>query len=163
MLDRFTERARRAVILATEEARRRRHDAIGPAHLLMGILRVGGGFVVHLLEQLRVNPETLRAQVEEILSETPGAVPGGEPAFSAELKAVLEAALGVKRRLTVDTDLLLLALLAADQAGISRVLSAAGADLARARRLAQFVNSFSKPVTEEEVRFIATSTWRVSV
>ena len=82
MLERFTERARRVVVLATEEARNRRHEAVGPEHLLMGILRDGGDSVVHMLAQLHVSPETLRAEVERVLSETPGSATGGDPTFS---------------------------------------------------------------------------------
>src|SRR5215510_10071227 len=74
MLERFTERARRVVVLATEEARSRRHETVGPEHLLMGILLVGGDFVVHSLEQLGVSPETLRAEAERTLGAIPGSV-----------------------------------------------------------------------------------------
>ena len=155
MLNRFTERARRVVVLATNEARSRSHDAVGPEHLLMGILRDGGSSAVHMLEQLHVSPETLRAEVERVLSETPGSATGGDPTFSPELKAVLEVALSVKRRLTVDTDLLLLALVE-EHSPISAILRAAGAD----RRLV-LASGFRKPVTEEEVSFVATSRWRV--
>jgi ATP-dependent Clp protease ATP-binding subunit ClpC len=161
MLERFTERARRAVVLATEEARSRRHEAVGPEHLLLGIVQVDGAFAVHSLEQLGVSPETVRAEVERVLRETPGSATGGEPVFSPELKAVLEGALTVKRTLTVNTGLLLLALLADEHSTISGVLHGAGADLAKARRLAMLVRTFQKPVTEEEVHLIATSRWRV--
>jgi ATP-dependent Clp protease ATP-binding subunit ClpC len=154
MLERFTERARRVVVLATDEARSRRHEAVGPEHLLLGILQVGGS-AVHALEQLHVSPETLRAEVERVLSEIPESVAGGDPSFSPELKAVLEVALSVKRRLTVDTNLLLLAL-AEEHSPISAILRAAGAD----RRLL-LTSGFRKPVTEEEVSFVATSRWRV--
>ena len=157
MLERFTSRVRRVVVLATEEARSRGHESVGPEHLLMGILRDGGSSAVYMLEQLHVSPETLRLEVERVLSETPGSATGGDPTFSAELKAVLEVALSVKRRLTVNTDLLLLAL-AEEHSPISAILRAAGAD----RRLVQ-TSGFRKPVTEEEVRFIATSKWRVQM
>jgi ATP-dependent Clp protease ATP-binding subunit ClpC len=161
MLERFTERARRVVVLATEEARSRRHETVGPEHLLMGILRDGGDFVVHSLEQLGVSPETLRAEVERVLSETPGSATGGDPTFSPELKAVLTDTLTVKRTRTVDTNLLLLALLRGDHSAISGILQAGGADLAKARVLTTLVSTFQKPVTEEEVHLIATSRWRV--
>jgi ATP-dependent Clp protease ATP-binding subunit ClpC len=127
MLERFTERARRVVVLATEEARNRRHEAVGPEHLLMGILRDGGDSVVHMLAQLHVSPATLRAEVERVLGETPGSATGGDPTFSPDLKAVLEIALSVKRTLTVNTDLLLLAL-AEEHSPISAILRVAGAD-----------------------------------
>lgn len=159
MVNRFTERARRAVVLATEEARSRRHEAVGPEHLLMGILRDGGSSTVHMLEQLHVNPETLRAEVERVLSETPGSATGGDPTFSAELKAVLEVALSGKRRLTVSTDLLLLAL-AEGHSPINTILRASGADR-RLMLVSALMSRFRKPVTEEEVGFVATSRWRV--
>lgn len=161
MLERFTERARRVVVLATEEARSRRHQAVGPEHLLMGILQVGGDFAVHSLKQLGVSPETVRAEVERVLSETPGVATGGEPTFSPELKAVLEVVLTVKRQRTVDPDLLLLALLADEDSAISGILHATGADLAKAPWLPVRMSVLRKPVTEEEVRLIATSRWRV--
>jgi ATP-dependent Clp protease ATP-binding subunit ClpC len=160
MLERFTERARRAVILATEEARSRRQEAVGPEHLLMGILQVGGNFAVHSLAQLGVSPETVRAEVERVLSEMPETATAREPAFSPELKAVLESVLTVKRTLTVSTDLLLLALLD-ERSAISGILQATGADLAKAGHLTKLVRAFHKPVTEEEVHLIATSGWRV--
>ena len=56
MLERFTERARRVVVLATDEARRRGHSAVEPAHLLMGVLRDGEGMGAHLLHQLAEGP-----------------------------------------------------------------------------------------------------------
>jgi ATP-dependent Clp protease ATP-binding subunit ClpC len=162
MLERFTERARRVVVLATEEARSRRHEAVGPEHLLMGILQVGGDFTVHSLQQLGVSPETVRAEVERVLSETPGSATGGDPTFSPELKAVLEGVLTVKRRRTVDPDLLLLALLADEHSVISEILHATGGDRAKARWLpVRMMSVLRKPVTEEEVHLIATSRWRV--
>jgi ATP-dependent Clp protease ATP-binding subunit ClpC len=150
------------LILATEEARIRRHETVGHEHLLMGILRDGGGdFAVHSLEQLGVSPETLRAEVERVLSETPGSATGANPTFSPELKAVLTDTLTVKRTRTVDTNLLLLALLKGDHSAISGILQAGGADLAKARVLTRLVSTFQKPVTEEDVHLIATSRWRV--
>jgi ATP-dependent Clp protease ATP-binding subunit ClpC len=161
MLERFTERARRVLVLATEEARSRRHETVGLEHLLSGILQVGGDFTVHSLEQLGVSPETLRVEAERVLGETPGSATPGEPTFSPELKAVLELVLTVKRRRTVDPDLLLLALLADEHSAISGILGATGADLAKARWLPVRMSVLRKPVTEEEVSFVATSRWRV--
>jgi ATP-dependent Clp protease ATP-binding subunit ClpA len=128
----------------------------------MGILQVGGDFTVHSLQQLGVSPETVRAEVERVLSETPGSATGGDPTFSPELKAVLEGVLTVKRRRTVDPDLLLLALLADEHSAISEILHATGGDKAKARWLpVRMMSVLRKPVTEEEVHLIATSRWRV--
>jgi ATP-dependent Clp protease ATP-binding subunit ClpC len=159
MVKRFTERARRVVVLAIAEARSRRHEAVGPEHLLMGVLRDGSSSVVHALEQLHVRPETLRAEVERVLGETPASPTGGDPTFSPELKAVLEVALSLKRQLTVSTDVLLLALVE-EHAPTRAILRACGAD----RRLflvSGFLRSLRKPVTEDEVSLVARSSWRV--
>jgi len=110
-----------------------------------------------------VRPETVRAEVERVLGATPGLATGGDPTFAPEVKAVLEVALSVKRTLTVDTGLLLLALLGGDHSAITGILQAGGADLAKARLLTMLVRTLRKPVTEEEVRLIATSRWRVSL
>jgi ATP-dependent Clp protease ATP-binding subunit ClpC len=157
MLERFTERARRAVVLATEEARRRRHEAVGPEHLLMGFLRDGDAPAVHMLEQLHVSPEALRDELERVLSEVPGSATGDDPIFSADLKAVLAFALSVKRPLAVNTSLLLLAL-AEEHSRIGEILRAAGAD----RRLMP-LSGFRKPVTGEDVSFVATSRWLLTL
>ena len=75
MVERFTEGARRAMVLATDEARSRRHEAIGPEHLLMGILREGACLDLKVLERIRVSPETLQAEVERALSVMAGSPP----------------------------------------------------------------------------------------
>jgi ATP-dependent Clp protease ATP-binding subunit ClpA len=160
MLERFTEGARQVVVRATEEARSRR-QTVGPEHLLMGLLHAGGDFTVHTLEQLGVSSDTLRAEAERVLGETPRSPTGGEPAFSPELKGLLEVVLTVKRQRTVDPALLLLALLTDEHSAVRGILQATGADLAKARWLPVRMSALRKPVTEEEVRFVATSRWRV--
>jgi ATP-dependent Clp protease ATP-binding subunit ClpC len=72
MLELFTERARRVVILASEQARSRQHGVVEPEHLLFGILRDGGGLAAGVLERLGVTPTTVQAEVERLLSEAPG-------------------------------------------------------------------------------------------
>ena len=164
MLERFTEQARRVMVLATEEARSRRHEAVGPEHLLMGILRDGGGLNVKVLERLRISPEALRAQVERVLSETPGSTTSGEPAFSPGLKAVLETALKARWRHhgLIGIEHLLLGLLADDGSAASRILRAIGPDLEVVCRMGLL--SLRDPrVTEGNVRFIATSKWLVQI
>ena len=162
MVNRFTERARRVMVLATEEARSRRHEAVGPEHVLMGLLRDGGGSTAHVLEQLHASPERLRAEVERVLSETPESATGGEPTFSPALKAVLEVALSGKRRLTVSADLLLLAL-AEGHAPVRTILRASGADDRRLMLMGVLMSRFRKPVGDEEVSFVARSRWRIQL
>jgi ATP-dependent Clp protease ATP-binding subunit ClpC len=137
MLERFTKRARRVVILATEEARTRQHEAVGPEHLLMGILRDGAGFAVEVLRRLQVSPEALRTEVERILTEMPSSAIVGEPDFSAELKAVLAATVEEKWRHHhnwIGTEHLLLGLLDA-RSTVSGLLRVAGAALDEARQM----------------------------
>jgi ATP-dependent Clp protease ATP-binding subunit ClpA len=137
MLDRFTERARSVVILATRGARSRQHETVGPAHLLIAILRDGAGLAVGVLRRLDVNIETLRAEVERVLDETPTSVLSGEPDFSAELKAVLAATIEEQWRhhhSWVGTEHLLLGLLDA-RSTVRSVLRAAGAELDDARQV----------------------------
>ena len=165
MLERFTARARRVVVLATEEARGRAHESVGPEHLLMGILRDGDGMAVKVLERLQVPPEVLRAEVERLLSEAPGSSQDSGPAFTPELRAVLQAAL--ESRLhphVVGTENLLLGLLAYEGSEANRVLRAAGADFDGARRVISiFYDSNAVPITAENIRFIATSKWRMEM
>jgi ATP-dependent Clp protease ATP-binding subunit ClpC len=163
MLERFTERARRVIALATEEARSRRHGAVGLEHLLIGILRDDGGFAVHVLEQLQVSPETLQAEIERRLSHLPCLPMSGEPTFSPELKAVLAAVLSAKRQLSVGPEHLLLSLLADDGSATTQILRAAGADLTKQRPFAMLARRLRTSVTAEEVSFIATSKWRVQM
>jgi ATP-dependent Clp protease ATP-binding subunit ClpC len=166
MVEQFTERARRVMALATEEAQSRRHEEVGPEHLLLAILRDGGGLGVKVLERLRVSPETLRADIERVLDERPGLATSGEPAFSPALKAVLAATLEEQRRHRhnyVGTEHLLLGLLD-DRSTVKGALRAAGADLDEARRMTLLYLGDSRiPYTEENVRFIATSKWRVHI
>lgn len=161
MLERFTEGARQVLVRATEEARSRRHETVGPEHLLIGLLQTGGDFTAHSLAQLRVSPVTLRAETERVLGETPRSATGGEPVFSPELKGLLEVVLTVKRQRTVDPALLLLALLTDEHSAVRGILQASGADLAKAPWLPVRMSVLRKPVTEEEVSFVATSRWRL--
>jgi ATP-dependent Clp protease ATP-binding subunit ClpC len=165
MLDRFTERARRVVVLATEEARGRRHEAVAPEHLLLSILRDAAGLGVGVLGRLHVNVETLRAEVEHVLEAVPGTATNGDPNFSGELKSVLEAALEEQRRHGhnwLGTEHLILGLLS-NRSTVSAMLRSAGADLDEARRMTVLcVGQSLRPVsTEEMLGMIATSKWRI--
>ena len=165
MLERFTSRARRVVVLATEEARNRGHESVGPAHLLMGILRDGDGMAVKVLERLHVQPEALRAAVEGLLREAPGSSRRSEPDFSPQLRAVLQAALeSPLHPHVVGTENLLLGLLACEGSEAYRVLRAAGVEFDGARGvISLFYDSMAVPITSENIRFIATSKWRVQM
>jgi len=166
MLERFTSRARRSVVLATEEARSHGHETIGPEHLLMGILRDGEGMAVKVLERLQAPPEMLRAEVERFLSEAPGSSTPCEPAFSPQLRAVFQAALEARLQPNhvIGTENLLFGLLAYEGSEANRVLRAAGVNFDGARGvISLFYDSAAIPITAENLRFIATSKWRVQM
>ena len=138
MLKRFTERARQAVVLATEEARARRHEVVGPEHLLMGLLRDADGLGAQMLERLQVSRESLRSEIERVLGEAPAGATTRDPRFSADLKAVFEATVEEQWRHGhhwVGTEHLLLGLLG-PRSTVSPMLRDAGADLDAARGIA---------------------------
>ncbi|HEU4369144.1 MAG TPA: Clp protease N-terminal domain-containing protein [Methylomirabilota bacterium] len=164
MLERFTDRARRVVVLASEEARRRGHGAVAPEHLLMGILRDGEGMAVFVLDQLGVSRDALKAEAERTLDAIPAA--GGDVQVSEELKRVLEAALAIDAqhcRRRVGTEHLVMALLADEAAPAFAIVRGAGADVDRARRLLGMGRRMLARASDDSVRLIATSKWRVRI
>jgi ATP-dependent Clp protease ATP-binding subunit ClpC len=154
MVERFTERARRVMVLATEEARRRRHASVGSEHLLLGILREGQCLDPKVLKRLRVSAEMLQAEAERALGAPPAASSIGELAFSSELKGVLAMAFDLTRRPdgSIGPEHLLLGLLAEDGPA-GRVLRGAGADFEAACRM-----GFVVPGGERGF-LLATSPW----
>ena len=92
MFERFTDRARRVVVLAQEEARRLNHDYIGTEHILLGLIREGEGVAAKALESLGISLEVVRQQVEEIIGRGQQAASGHIP-FTPRAKKVLELSL----------------------------------------------------------------------
>src|SRR5689334_8539796 len=90
MLERFTDRARRAVVLAQREARM--HNHIGTEHLLLGLINEGEGFAAKALESLGISLETVRQRVKEIIGQGQQA-PTGHTPFTPQAKKVLELSL----------------------------------------------------------------------
>src|SRR5256712_782570 len=98
MFERFTERARRVIILAQEEAKRLNHSAVGTEHILLGIIREGEGVASKVLESLNISPDRVRAEIETAIGRGERA-PYEEVAFTPRAKKVLELALDEARRL----------------------------------------------------------------
>ena len=71
MFNRFTERARKVIILSKEEARRFNHDYIGTEHLLLGLIREGEGVAAAVLQKLGLSLETIRIEVEKLVKPGP--------------------------------------------------------------------------------------------
>lgn len=93
MFERFTERARRVIVLAQDEARLLHHDQIGAEHLLLGLVRVGEGVAVRVFGLVGAEPQALRQAVEEHVEPGQSARTAGEIPFAPEAKTVLELAL----------------------------------------------------------------------
>src|SRR5918995_6779997 len=92
MFERFTDRARRVVVLAQEEARMLNHNYIGTEHILLGLIHEGEGVAAKALESLGISLEAVRAQVEEIIGQGQSA-PTGHIPFTPRAKKVLELSL----------------------------------------------------------------------
>lgn len=79
MFERFTDRARRVVVLAQEEARMLNHNYIGTEHILLGLIHEGEGVAAKALESLGISLEAVRQQVEEIIGQGQQALPATSP------------------------------------------------------------------------------------
>jgi Clp amino terminal domain, pathogenicity island component len=132
---RFTDRARRAVQLAQEEAQLLRHNYVGTEHLLLGLLYEGEGVAAKTLESMGVSREDVRAQVVEIIGRGQSP-PASQTPFTPRAKMVLELSLREALALGhhyIGTEHLLLGLLREGQGVAAQVLVRVGADLGRVR------------------------------
>jgi GNAT superfamily N-acetyltransferase len=128
VFERFTDRARRVVVLAQEEARLLDHDYIGTEHLLLGLIDEGEGIGALALEELHVSFEALRARIEELIGRGEG-MPSGSIPFTPRAKKVLELSLRESRRLGHDyigTEHILLGLVSEGDGVAAQVLRAQG-------------------------------------
>jgi ATP-dependent Clp protease ATP-binding subunit ClpC len=136
MFERFTEKARHAVVLAQEEARLLGHNYIGTEHLLLGLLREDQGVAAAALHRLGVSLDAVRSDVKTIIGEGPAAPPPGEVPFTPRAKKVLELSLREALQLGhnyIGTEHILLGLVREGQGVAAQVLVGRGADLARVR------------------------------
>jgi ATP-dependent Clp protease ATP-binding subunit ClpA len=136
MFERFTDRARRVVVLAQEEARLLNHDYIGTEHLLLGLAHEGQGVAAKALELLGIRLEALRAQVEEIIGRGQWA-PSGHIPFTPRAKKVLELSLRESKQLGhnyIGTEHILLGLIREGEGVAAQVLVKLGADFSRVRQ-----------------------------
>jgi ATP-dependent Clp protease ATP-binding subunit ClpC len=136
MHDRFTERVRKVMYLAREEAGRLQHDYIGTEHLLLGIVREGEGIAATVLNNLGLDLDQIRQAVESMVSGSGGTLTIGEIPFTPRAKRVLELAVEEARLLGhnyVGTEHLLLGLIREGEGVAARVLMDLGADKKRVR------------------------------
>ncbi|MCZ7529924.1 MAG: ATP-dependent Clp protease ATP-binding subunit [Acidimicrobiia bacterium] len=136
MFERFTDRARRVVVLAQEEARLLNHNYIGTEHILLGLIHEGEGVAAKSLESLGISLEAVRAQVEEIIGHG-GSAPSGHIPFTPRAKKVLELSLREALQLGhnyIGTEHILLGLIREGEGVAAQVLVKLGADLSRVRQ-----------------------------
>jgi ATP-dependent Clp protease ATP-binding subunit ClpC len=136
MFERFTDRARRVVVLAQEEARMLNHNYIGTEHILLGLIHEGEGVAAKALESLGIALEGVRQQVEEIIGQGQHA-PSGHIPFTPRAKKVLELSLREALQLGhnyIGTEHILLGLIREGEGVAAQVLVKLGADLNRVRQ-----------------------------
>ncbi|MGH9293189.1 MAG: ATP-dependent Clp protease ATP-binding subunit [Acidimicrobiales bacterium] len=136
MFERFTDRARRVLVLAQEEARLLNHSFIGTEHILLGLIHEGEGLAAKALESLGVSLEAVREKVEETIGPA-GVAPTGSPPFTPRAKKVLELSLREALQLGhnyIGTEHMLLGLVREGEGVAAQVLMSLGADLSRVRQ-----------------------------
>ena len=136
MFERFSDGARRAIVLAQDEARRLNHDYIGTEHILLGLLDDGESVAARALQTLGIIPETVREQVEEIIGRGKK-VPSGNIPFTPRAKKVLELSLREAMHFHHDyigPEHILLGLLREGEGVAVQALVRLGVDVKRARQ-----------------------------
>ena len=137
MFERFTDRSRRVVVLAQEEARTLGHECIGTEHILLGLIRERGGVAAQALESLGVSEDAARQQVEEIVGRGQTGPSRGHLPFTPQGKRVLQLSLREAIALGhghVGTEHILLGLIREDQDVAARVLNGLSVDPNRIRQ-----------------------------
>ncbi|MDQ3575748.1 MAG: AAA family ATPase, partial [Actinomycetota bacterium] len=136
MFERFTDRARRVLVLAQEEARLLNHNFIGTEHILLGLIHEGEGVAAKALESLGISLEAVREKVEETIGPA-GSSTTGSPPFTPRAKKVLELSLREALQLGhnyIGTEHMLLGLVREGEGVAAQVLVNLGADLSRVRQ-----------------------------
>src|SRR5580658_8939371 len=151
MFVRFTDRARRVVVLAQEEARMLNHNCVGTEHILLGLIHEGDGVAAKALEGLGISLDAVRQQVEEIIG-LGQEVPSGHIPFTPRAKKVLELSLRESLQLGhnyIGTEHLLLGLISESRGVAAQVLVKLGADLSRVRhRVIDLLDTVPYPQAE---------------
>ena len=136
MFERFTDRARRVVVLAQEEARMLNHNYIGTEHILLGLIHEGEGVAAKALESMGISLDAVRQQVEEIIGQGQQS-PSGHIPFTPRAKKVLELSLREALQLGhnyIGTEHILLGLIREGEGVAAQVLVKLGADLNKVRQ-----------------------------
>jgi ATP-dependent Clp protease ATP-binding subunit ClpC len=152
MFERFTDRARRVLVLAQEEARLLNHNFIGTEHILLGLIHEGEGVAAKALESLGISLEAVREKVEETIGPA-GSSTTGSPPFTPRAKKVLELSLREALQLGhnyIGTEHMLLGLVREGEGVAAQVLVQLGADLSRVRQqVIQLLSGYQSPGGKE--------------
>ena len=161
MFERFTDRARRVVVLAQEEARMLNHNYIGTEHILLGLIHEGEGVAAKALESMSLSLETAREQVTDIIGRGQSA-PAGHIPFTPRAKKVLELSLREALQLGhnyIGTEHILLGLLREGEGVAAQVLQKLGADLNRVRQqVIQLLSGYSSEGGQKAAAGVGDST-----
>jgi ATP-dependent Clp protease ATP-binding subunit ClpC len=152
MFERFTDRARRVVVLAQEEARLLDHDYIGTEHILLGLIHEGEGVAAQALASLDIDIDAVRRAVEQIVPRGESA-PYGHIPFTPRAKKVLELSLREAIQFGhnyIGTEHILLGLIREREGAAAKALVGVGADLSQVRqRVVELVSALAGPGTRE--------------
>jgi hypothetical protein len=150
VFERFTDRARRVVVLAQEEARLLNHNYIGTEHILLGIVHEGEGVGARALAAMGVDLGTVRSFVEELIGHG-GSAPSGHIPFTPRAKKVLELSLREALQLGhnyIGTEHILLGIVREGEGVAAQVLARLGADLSRVRHAVLELLAGREPTVE---------------
>ncbi|HMC51383.1 MAG TPA: Clp protease N-terminal domain-containing protein [Acidimicrobiales bacterium] len=165
MFERFTDRARRVLVLAQEESRLLDHDSIGAEHIFLGLIQEGGGLAARALESLGIPLSVAREKVQRSTGRG-GAVPKGPPPFTPQAKKVLELSLREALQLGhnyIGTEHMLLGLVREGQGVASEVMSDCVGDLGLVRqRVMEMLSDRTGAVETGTVETGAGETGRVA-
>jgi len=167
MFERFTDRARRAVVLAEEEARALHHNYIGTEHILLGLIGEGEGVAAQALESLGISLDGVRQQVEQIIGQGQQEPWSGQIPYTPRAKKVLELALREAKQLHhnyIGTEHILLGLLRERDGVAAQTLTALGADLNSVRQqVIQLLHGYQgqRPLTMPAGARFGQSRWKV--
>ncbi|MBU4312931.1 MAG: ATP-dependent Clp protease ATP-binding subunit [Candidatus Omnitrophica bacterium] len=137
MFNRFTERARKVILLAKEEAKRFNHDYIGTEHILLGLVREGEGVAAVVLQKMGISLQQIRLEVEKIVKPGPSTVMSGDIPFTPKAKKAIELSGEEARALHhnyIGTEHILLGLIREGEGVASQVLLNMGLDLKNVRQ-----------------------------
>jgi ATP-dependent Clp protease ATP-binding subunit ClpC len=150
MFDKFTDRARKVIALARQEAERLNNDYIGTEHVLMGLIKEGSGVAANILENMNIDPEKVLAEIEKVVQPGSNMVTMGQLPFTPRTKKMLEYSLEEMRNLGhnyIGTEHLLLGLIRENDSEAAQVMIAMGIELEKVRKeVLKILGADSDPV-----------------